>query len=61
MSFKEMFGAELSSMINQDEEHFTEEKHLLEKLNTSTHQKNWREAQSTSARKKLRSQTMFVK
>lgn len=56
-----MFGAELSSMINQDEEHFTEEKHLLEKLNTSTHQKNWREAQSTSARKKLRSQTMFVK
>lgn len=43
-SFKEIFGAELSYMIKQDEEHFTEEKHLLEKLNISTHQKNWREA-----------------
>lgn len=31
-------------MIKQDEEHFGEEKHLLEKLNTSTHQKRWRQA-----------------
>lgn len=39
-----MFGAELSYMIKQDEESFAEEKHLLEKLNISTHQKKWREA-----------------
>lgn len=38
-SFKEMFRAELSYMIKQDEEHFAEEKHLLEKLNISAHQK----------------------
>lgn len=39
-----MSGAELSYMIKQDEEYFAEEKHLLEKLNVSTHQKKWREA-----------------
>lgn len=39
-----MFVAELSYKIKQDEEHFAEEKHLLEKLNISTHQKKWREA-----------------
>lgn len=28
-----MFGDELSYMMEHDEEHFAEEKHLLEKLN----------------------------
>lgn len=35
MSFNKMFGAELSYMMEQDEEHFAEGKHLLEKLNIS--------------------------
>lgn len=36
-SFKEMFGADLSYMMEQQlhEEHFAEEKHLLEKPNIS--------------------------
>lgn len=53
-SFKEMFGAELSYMIKQDEKHFTEEKHLPEKLNLSTHKKNWREAAEYSGKEEVR-------
>lgn len=39
-----MFGADLSYMIKQHKEYFTEEKHLLDKPNIPTHQKKGREA-----------------
>lgn len=49
-----MFGAELSYMIKQDEEYFAGEKHLLEELNISTYQKNWREATKNLGKKEVR-------
>jgi len=53
-SFKKTFGAELSYVIKQDEEHFTEEKHLLEKLNIPTHQKNGRKAAEYLGKEKVK-------